>query len=137
MESKVLKSATRGVLAPLRTCAVGPELIVMDHFGSHQGKIRLFRGKEVLWTKDFSTGEQNMSHTVANLEHHHFKYEAHRRPGDVHIHFFGADAFSFGEKIKLQDGDIMDLELSGFGRSLRNPLRVVRAANTPSPARPL
>ena len=67
-----------------------------------------------------------MSHTVANLEHHHFKYAPHRRPGDVHIHFFGADAFSFGEGIALQDGDMMEIHLEGFGRALRNPISIDR-----------
>ena len=65
-----------------------------------------------------------MSHTLANLEHHHFKYEAHRRPGDAHVHFFGADAFSFGEGVTLQDGDEMIIEFAGFGRALRNPVRI-------------
>ena len=37
-----------------------------------------------------------MAHTLANLEHHHFKYAAHRVPGQAHVHFFGAAAFSFG-----------------------------------------
>ena len=64
-----------------------------------------------------------MNHTVANLEHHHFKYAAHRRPGDTHIYFFGADAFSFGEGFELRDRDIMEVEMPGFGRPLRNPLR--------------
>jgi hypothetical protein len=30
-----------------------------------------------------------MTHSLANLEHHHFKYRPFRRPGDVHVHFFG------------------------------------------------
>ena len=76
-------------------------------------------------TPGFATGEHNMSHTMANLEHHHFKYEQHRRPGDVHIHFFGADVFSFGDGIQLRDGDVMEIELAGFGRALRNPIRIV------------
>ena len=67
-----------------------------------------------------------MSHTVANLEHHHFKYEAHRRPGDAHIHFFGAGAFSFGAGVELADGDVMVVAFEGFGRPLRNPIRVDR-----------
>jgi hypothetical protein len=65
-----------------------------------------------------------MSHTVANLEHHQFKYDAHRRPGDVHIHFFGADAFSFGEGVELEDGDVMEVSFPQFGRALRNPLAI-------------
>jgi hypothetical protein len=70
-----------------------------------------------------------MSHSLANLEYHLFKYAAHRRPGDVHIHFLGADAFSFGDKIELRDGDMMVVEWQGFGRALRNPIRVDRPPN--------
>ena len=110
----------------LRTCAVGPELIVNGEFGDARGTVRIERGGKTLWSSGFATGEANMSHTLANLEHHHFKYAAHRQPGDAHIHFFGADVFSFGEGIELADGDIMAIELAGFGRPLRNPLRIDR-----------
>lgn len=115
-------------LAPskLRTCAIGPELIIDGEFLDARGTVRISRSGKILWSKTFTTGEKNMSHTVANLEHHHFKYPAHRRPGDVHIHFFGADVFSFGDGIELSDGDIMEIELAGFGRSLRNTIRIDR-----------
>ncbi len=116
-------------LAPskLRTCAIGPELIVNGEFDNAHGKVRILRQDKPVWSRTFATGEKNMSHTVANLEHHHFKYAAHRRPGDAHIHFFGADAFSFGEGIELADGDVMEIELPGFGRTLRNPIRIDRS----------
>jgi hypothetical protein len=110
----------------LRTCALGPELIVNAGFSDARGQVRIERGGKTLWSSPFATGETNMSHTLANLEHHHFKYAAHRRPGDAHIHFLGADVFSFGEGIELADGDIMAIELAGFGRPLRNPLRIDR-----------
>lgn len=111
----------------LRTCALGPELIVGAVFRDTRGTARIERGGRTLWTKPFVTGEENMSHTVANLEHHHFKYAAHRRPGDVHIHFFGADAFSFGDGVELADGDVMEIVLEGFGRALRNRVRLDRS----------
>lgn len=111
----------------LRTCAIGPELIVDADFADARGTARILRGGLVLWSKPFATGEKNMCHTVANLEHHHFKYPAHRRPGDAHVYFFGADAFSFGDGVRLADGDVMEIELAGFGRALRNPIRVKRA----------
>jgi hypothetical protein len=116
-------------LAPskLRTCAIGPELIVNGEFHDARGAVQISRAGKTIWSKHFATGEKNMSHTVANLEHHHFKYSAHCRPGDVHIHFFGADVFSFGDGIELSDGDIMEIELAGFGRPLRNPLRINRS----------
>lgn len=116
-------------LAPskLRTCAIGPELIVNGEFDDARGTVRIVRSGKTVWSKPFATGEKNMSHTVANLEHHHFKYPAHCRPGDVHIHFFGADAFSFGDGVELSDGDVMEIELAGFGRALRNPVRINRS----------
>jgi hypothetical protein len=126
-------------LAPskLRTCSIGPELIVDADFQDVRGTVRILRSGKTVWSKPFATGEKNMSHTVANLEHHHFKYPAHCRPGDVHIHFFGADAFSFGEGIELTDRDIMEIELAGFGRPLRNPLRINRAPQQVVSVQPL
>lgn len=121
-------------LAPskLRTCALGPELIVNAEFCGVQGTVSIERGGEVVWSHKVSTGEENMSHTVANLEHHHFKYAAHRRPGDAHVHFFGAEAFSFSSGIKLDDGDVMVIEFPGYGRALRNPIHI-----DPSPQSPV
>ena len=48
----------------------------------------------LLWEKPFLSGEANMSHTIANLEHHHFKYGLFRQPGDVHVHMFGTATLS-------------------------------------------
>jgi hypothetical protein len=69
-----------------------------------------------------------MCHSLSNIEHHHFKFEFHRRPGDLHIHFFGADAFSFPD-VRLEDGDVMQVRFAGFGRALRN-----RLSRAPLPA---
>jgi len=71
-----------------------------------------------------------MCHSLANIEHHHFKFEAHRRPGDLHVHYFGACSLSFGAGVHLADGDEMIVEFNGFGRALRNPLRVARDGAT-------
>jgi hypothetical protein len=117
-------------LAPskLRSCSIGPELVVggRECFTSLRGNVAVERSGAVIWTADVYTGEANMCHSLANLEHHHFKYDMHRRPGDVHIHFFGADAFSFGENVQLEDGDIMEVSFPAFGRPLRNPLHVAK-----------
>ena len=43
-----------------------------------------------------------MSHTIANLEHHHFKYGLFRQPGDVHVHMFGTATLSFADGIKTR-----------------------------------
>jgi hypothetical protein len=111
----------------LRTCALGPELVLDPDFADVSGNVRVERDGVVLWRKTIGTGEAKMSHSLANIEHHHFKYDAHRRPGDAHVHFFGADAFSFGEGIALRDGDVMVVAFEGFGRPLRNPIRVERS----------
>jgi hypothetical protein len=108
----------------LRTCAVGPELVVDPKFDSVPVEVQIQRDGSVLWTKSFRTGEAEMCHSLANIEHHHFKFEAHRRPGDVHVHFFGTDCLSFADGIRLQDGDVMQAAVQGFGRPLRNPVHV-------------
>jgi hypothetical protein len=107
----------------LRNCAIGPELVIDASFDLIPGEVTIERDGKVLWSHPIKTGEANMCHSLANIEHHHFKFGQHRRPGDMHIHFFGADAFSFGAGIQLQDGDVMQVRFDGFGRALRNPLR--------------
>jgi hypothetical protein len=42
----------------------------------------------------------------------------------VHIHFYGADAFSFGAGVALNAGDVMKVQWEGFGRTLCNRLEV-------------
>ena len=91
----------------LRTCAIGPELILDAAFDSVPGTVTIKRGGATVWAKDIVTGEQEMSHSLRNIEHHHFKFDAHRRPGDVHVHYFGACALSFGDGVRLGDGDVM------------------------------
>jgi hypothetical protein len=115
----------------LRTCALGPELVVDPEFSSVSAKVRIDRDGSVLWSGGFRTGEMEMCHSLRNLEHHHFKFEAHRRPGDVHVHFFGTDCLSFGAGIQLQDGDVMEVAFEGFGRALRNPVHVAKSASMP------
>jgi hypothetical protein len=108
----------------LRTCALGPELVIDPEFHEVPVDVAIERGGKPIWSKSFRTGEEAMCHSLQNIEHHHFKFEAHRRPGDVHVHFLGTAALSFGDGVKLQDGDVMQVAVEGFGRPLRNPLRV-------------
>lgn len=110
----------------LRNCSIGPELVTDPEFESVPGKVTIKRGEQVLWEKPIRTGEAEMCHSLRNIEHHHFKFEAHRQPGDIHVHFLGADCLSFGEGIRLADGDLMQIEFEGFGRTLCNPVRVHR-----------
>jgi hypothetical protein len=129
----VLESKNYLYLAPskLRDCAIGPELVIEPEFDDVHGKTTIERGGDVVWQSLQASGEQRMCHSLANLEHHHFKHTEHRRPGDVHIHFFGADAFSFKDRLRLEDGDVMTISFEGFGRPLRNPIRIDRSEQEP------
>jgi len=115
----------------LRTCSIGPELVVDPEFHDVRGEVRIERDGATLWHKSIVTGEENMCHSLANLEHHHFKFSGHRQPGNIHVHFMGADALSFGDAIELRDSDWMDVRFDGFGRSLRNPVAVLPAVQAP------
>jgi len=107
----------------LRACSFGPELMVGELPAHLEGVSRIVRDNETVWEKPFLTGEANMAHSLANLEHHHFKYVGFRRPGDVHVHFFGTATLSFADDIRTREGDRFEISLADFGRPLRNPLR--------------
>lgn len=111
----------------LRTCALGPELTIDAPFDSVPGRVVIERSGRTVWSAAIATGEDEMCHALANIEHHHFKFEAHRRPGDVHVHYFGACALSCADGVTLAEGDVMEISFDGFGRALRNPLRVLHA----------
>ena len=110
----------------LRTCSIGPELVVHPDFGSVPGTVSILRGGKPFWSQPIASGEREMSHSLGNLEHHHFKFALHRRPGDVHIHFLGAHSLSFGQGIEVKDGDVMKISFNGFGRALCNPVQVAK-----------
>ena len=107
----------------LRSAALGPELLTGDLPDDVRGTSRVVREGQVAWEKPFLTGEHNMSHRIANLEHHHFKYALFRRPGDVHVHCFGTATLSFADGFRTRDGDVFEISAAPFGLSLRNPLQ--------------
>jgi hypothetical protein len=121
----------------LRSCSIGPELVVDPDFRTVPGTVTITRGGQKFWSQPISSGEEEMSHSLRNLEHHHFKFELHRRPGDVHIHFLGAHSLSFGQGIELKDGDVMEIHFDGFGRPLRNAIEVSRKKDGPVEVIPL
>ncbi|MGD2139541.1 MAG: GguC family protein [Burkholderiales bacterium] len=106
----------------LRECSYGPELLLGELPANVTGHARLRRGKDVIWEQDWLSGEDNMCHSIGNLEHHHFKYREFRRPGDVHVHFFGAATGSFTGNIETRPGDVFEIESPVFGKPLRNTL---------------
>jgi hypothetical protein len=106
----------------LRPCSIGPELYLGELPSSLAGIVRILRNGKPVWSGDVISGEENMTHTIANLEHHHFKYPMFRRPGDVHVHFFGASILSCQDGFRPEENDVVEIESSPFGRPLRNPL---------------
>ncbi|QIO08979.1 AraD1 family protein [Acinetobacter lanii] len=106
----------------LRFCSYGPELRTGELPKHLVGTSRLRRGGEVIWEKEFLSGEDNMCHSLSNLEYHHFKYQQFLKPGDVHIHYFGTATLSFADGMQAQVGDEFEIEMKEFGRPLKNKL---------------
>ena len=112
----------------LRNAAFGPEILVGPLPDDIRGTSRIHRAGKMLWEKPFLSGEANMSHSIANLEHHHFKYGLFRQPGDVHVHMFGTATLSFADGIRTEPGDVFEIEAEAFGLPLRNPLAIAEPA---------
>jgi hypothetical protein len=106
----------------LRNCSFGPELLTGPSPAEVSGLVRIERNGSTLWEAPFLTGEERMSYSINNLEHHHFKYDLFRKPGDVHCHFFGTSMLSSKAGIVSQPGDCFEISAPGFGRPLRNTL---------------
>jgi hypothetical protein len=106
----------------LRECSIGPELFLGELPSNLSGTVRIVRNGKPVWSGNVISGEENMTHTIANLEHHHFKYRMFRRPGDVHVHFFGASVLSCQDGFTAEPNDVVEIECKPFGRPLRNPL---------------
>ncbi len=113
----------------LRPASFGPELLCGPLPADIRGTSRIRRGGAVIWEKPFLSGEANMSHWIANLEHHHFKYDLFRRPGDLHLHMFGTATLSFADGIRPEPRDVFEISAPDFGLPLTNPLAVAAPAD--------
>ena len=106
----------------LRPASFGPEIRIGAPPADIRGVSRIRRAGEVIFEKPFLSGEENMSHSFANLEHHHFKYALFRVPGDIHVHMFGTATLSFADGVRTEAGDEFEIEAPEFGLPLRNRL---------------
>lgn len=121
-------------LAPskMRTCAVGPALLVDQDFQDLHGFCTIVRGSETLYhSGELLTGQQHMSHALANLEDHHFKHPQFRIPGDVHLHFFGTMKLSFPNRPPFENDDRIEIHFDEMGASLVNYVRRLPVASKP------
>jgi hypothetical protein len=121
----------------LRPCAFGPEIALGELPANIVGSSRIRRKDAIVWEREFLSGEENMSHSIANLEYHHFKYAAFRRPGDLHAHYFGTGTLSFADGFAAAPGDVFELESEHFGRALRNEYRLAQDAPASNPVNAL
>ena len=108
----------------LRPASFGPEIRIGALPPDIRGMSRIWRNGTLLFEKPFLSGEANMSHSIANLEHHHFKYGLFRQPGDVHVHMFGTATLSFADGVRTLPGDEFEIEAPEFGLPLRNRLAI-------------
>ena len=106
----------------LRQAALGPELLLGELPPDVRGTSRILRNGETIWEKPFLSGEANMSHHIANLEHHHFKNACFCRPGDVHVHFFGTATLSCADSVQTQVGDVFEISARPFRLPVSNSL---------------
>ncbi|MDZ7904911.1 MAG: AraD1 family protein [Cypionkella sp.] len=106
----------------LRPASFGPEILIGDLPEDIRGASRILRGGAVVWEKPFLSGAANMSHSFANLEHHHFKYDVFRVAGDLHVHMFGTATLSFADGFQTQTGDVFEIDAPQLGLPLRNSL---------------
>ena len=51
----------------IRTCSLGPELVLDPVFQSVSGRVAIERGGRVLWSKEIATGESEMCHSLPNI----------------------------------------------------------------------
>ncbi len=110
----------------LRQAALGPELLLGTPPSHVEGTSRILRDGETIWEMPFLSGETNMSHSLGNLEHHHFKYDLFCRPGDIHVHFFGTATLSFSDGIETKEGDVFEISAAPFALPVSN--RLTRAS---------
>lgn len=130
LSDHVTERKNSGLVSQAKLCgsSFGPELLLGDLPDSILGLSRITRKGRKRWEKPFLTGEENMSHSIANVEFHHFKHDQFLVPGDVHVHYFGTATVSFSEGIKVDASCRFEISAPPFGRPLVNGLRRVTNA---------
>jgi len=110
----------------LRHCSFGPELLTGPMPQHVVGMTRIRRHGRVIWEQEFLVGQDNMSHSLDNLEYHLFKYDQFLQPGDVHVHFLGAATLSFAYSVRTKPGDSIEIAIADFGEPLVNSIATLQ-----------
>jgi hypothetical protein len=113
--------------AQLRASAVGPELVLGELPEAISATARVVRGESTVGSWPLVLAPSAAA--IAEATQAHFRYDMHRRPGDVHFHFFGQPAGS--DAVPAEIGDLCELEAPAFGHLLRSPLSRVASFMPP------
>lgn len=108
----------------LAPCSLGPEIYIGRIPEKVAGTIEILRNQYCLWSSKYNTGLQHMVHSLDNIEHHVFKHDIFRMPGDVHVLFLGADRLSFEDNILLQTDDVIRISGDLFQHPLINKVQL-------------
>lgn len=107
----------------LMPCSIGPELFLGELPQKISGRSEIWRDGEIIFSREFFTGNAVMTHDFSALAHHHFKHPAHRNPLDLHVHFFGTAVLSFADGVRTRDGDVFRIYGDIFSAPLVNTLK--------------
>ncbi len=55
-----------------------------------------------------------MNHSIAKLEHHHFKHSRFCRAGELHVHFTGTAALNLAGQVSGQEWNVFEIFATGF-----------------------
>ena len=106
----------------LRPCSLGPELVFEAEFDNVPGEVRIERAGSALWRKPDRKRRTEHVPQPCQPGASPLQVCGPSPARHVHVHFFGADALSFGDGVALRDGDMAEVSFEGFGRPLRNPI---------------
>ncbi len=101
-----------------RVSAIGPELILDPTLPRFKGAVTSgpvsnLRSMEL-------SAQVPLLLALASIEPDHFESADFRRPGDVHIHFFGERVFHSAAPVDAAEGEQAEIEFEGLGRALLN-----------------
>ena len=113
----------------MRNCSIGPELDTSLEFKDISINCDIERdGGKIYKSGPIKSGEEYMSHSLSNIEYHHFKYDIHRLPGDLHLHYFGTSQLSYSTRDwKFKSGDKIIISSEEFDGSLKNEVKKVNS----------
>jgi hypothetical protein len=108
-----------------RVSSLGPELILDPALARLAGVVKTGAGS-TLRSRELAA-EVPLLLALASIEPDHFESADFRRPGDVHIHFFGERVFDSPAPMDAAEGEQAEIEFDGLGRALLNTIRAEEA----------